>query len=58
LVAIDLRSGKIVWIQLEPPSQATVDQKQDWGFGSSPVLAGHIAYAADLNGVVYAIEAR
>lgn len=58
LVAIDRRSGKIVWMQLEPPSQAIVDQKQDWGFGSSPVLVDRVAYAADLNGSVYAIEAR
>lgn len=58
LVAIDRESGKIVWMELEPPSEETVEQKQDWGFASAPVLVDRTAYAADLNGFVYAIEAR
>lgn len=58
LVAIDRASGKIVWIQLEPPSAATVEQRREWGFASAPVLVDHTVYAADLNGVVYAIEAH
>ncbi len=58
LVAIDRDSGKILWLHLEPPSQATVDKKEEWGFASSPVIADDIAYAADLNGVLHAIATR
>lgn len=58
LVALDRVSGKILWMQLEPPSEATVEAKQEWGFASAPVLVDRIVYAADLNGLVYAIEAR
>jgi outer membrane protein assembly factor BamB len=57
LLGIDKRSGKTRWMLIEAPSESTVQQKRDWGFASSPILADAIAYAADLDGTVYAIEA-
>ncbi len=58
LVAMDRQSGKIVWMHLEPPSQTTVDNEEEWGFASSPIIAEGIAYAVDLKGTLHAIEAR
>ena len=57
LVALDAHSGKMLWMLLDPPSQAGVDEKRDWGFASSPILSKKIAYAADLSGTVYALQA-
>ncbi len=58
LVGIDRDTGRIRWVHLNPPSQDTVEKKREWGFASSPVLAGGIIYAADLDGAVYALDAR
>lgn len=57
LLGIDKGSGQARWMLLEAPSALTLEQKRDWGFASSPVIANGIAYAADLNGTVYAIQA-
>jgi outer membrane protein assembly factor BamB len=58
LVGIDRPSGKIRWMYLKPPSQEVIDKKREWGFAASPLLAQGIAYAADLDGSVYAFEAN
>lgn len=57
LLGIDKASGEARWMLLEAPSQSTVEKNHQWGFASSPVIANGVAYAADLNGTVYAIEA-
>ncbi len=54
LVALDRATGSIRWIHLDPPSEEIVKAKKGWGFGASPVIAGGVIYAADLNGRVYA----
>ena len=56
LVALDRRSGAIRWIHLEPPSQATVDAREYWGYVAAPLIAGNIVYAADLTGRVSAFK--
>ncbi len=56
LVALDRASGAIRWMYLEPPSEQIIKDKKGWGFGASPVIAGEVVYAADLNGRVYAFE--
>lgn len=56
LVAMDRATGSIRWIYLEPPSEDTVKQHRDWGFGAAPVIAGGVVYAADLAGKVHAFE--
>ncbi len=56
LVALDRATGAIRWIYLDPPSEEIVAAKKGWGFGASPVIAGEVAYAADLNGRVLAID--
>jgi outer membrane protein assembly factor BamB len=58
LVALDRATGAIRWIYLDPPSDEIVKEKKDWGFGASPVIAGEVVYAADLNGTVHALEMR
>ncbi len=58
LVGIERVTGKIVWIHLEPPSAEVVEKKVDWGFAASPIIVGDIAYAADLNGWLYALDTR
>ncbi len=56
LVALDRATGSIRWIYLDPPSEEIVAAKKGWGFGASPVIAGDVADAADLNGRVLAID--
>jgi outer membrane protein assembly factor BamB len=56
LVGIDLASGAIRWLYLEPPSAATLEQKAEWGFAAAPAMADGVVYAADLQGRVHAIE--
>jgi outer membrane protein assembly factor BamB len=55
LVAIDRATGKIVWIHLDPPSEEFTRKQARWGFGSGPVVADGVVYAADLQGRVYAL---
>ena len=57
LVAFDRGTGAIRWLFLDPPSEQIVAAKKGWGFGASPVIAGDLVYAADLNGKVYAFAA-
>lgn len=57
LVGIDRKSGEIRWVHSEPPSSEIVEQKSDWGFAAAPILVDGIAYAAGLDGSVYALEA-
>ena len=54
LVALDRATGAIRWLHLDPPDGEAA--KKEWGFGASPVISGDLAYAADLNGRVYAFE--
>jgi outer membrane protein assembly factor BamB len=56
LVAIDRATGKIVWIHLDPPGADVAKDKGRWGFGSGPVIADGIVYAADLRGRVCALD--
>jgi outer membrane protein assembly factor BamB len=58
LVGLDRDSGRIRWVHLNSPSRDAVEKKREWGFASSPVLADGIVYAADLDGAVYALDAR
>ena len=54
LLALDRANGAIRWMYLDPPSEEIVKARKGWGFGASPVIAGGVVYAADLNGKVYA----
>jgi outer membrane protein assembly factor BamB len=56
LVAMDRATGKVRWIYLEPPSSERAASQRDWGFAASPVIGDGAAYAADLEGRVYAFE--
>jgi len=58
LVALDRDNGAIRWIYLDPPTEEIVKASKAWGFGASPVIADGVAYAADLNGKVYAFELK
>lgn len=56
LVALDRRTGALRWIYLDPPSQEIVTAQKGWGFGASPLIAGDMVYAVDLNGKVLALH--
>lgn len=58
LVGLNRKDGKPLWMLLEPPIASVLEQKNDWGFAAAPVLADGVAYAADLNGTVYAVQAH
>jgi outer membrane protein assembly factor BamB len=58
LAALDRATGEIRWLYLDPPSEETAKARKEWGFGASPVIADGVAYAADLNGKVYAFPLR
>jgi hypothetical protein len=53
---MDRATGDIRWIHLDPPSEEAVKAHKNWGFAASPVEAGGVVYAADLEGRVYAID--
>ncbi len=56
LVALDRKTGAVRWLYIDPPDQTIVDANKGWGFGASPVIAGDVVYATDLNGRVYALQ--
>jgi outer membrane protein assembly factor BamB len=56
LAIIDRQTGELSWLLLNPPTQAMVDAKQEWGFGASPAVGDGLVFAADLNGRVYALQ--
>jgi outer membrane protein assembly factor BamB len=56
LVALDRASGAVRWMNIEPPSPAVIDSKQSWGYVAAPLIAGKVAYAADLTGRVSAFK--
>ena len=56
LAVLDRNTGELRWLLLNPPSQAMLDAKQEWGFGAAPVASGDLIYAADLSGRVYALR--
>jgi outer membrane protein assembly factor BamB len=56
-MALDRATGAIRWIYLDPPSEENARNSKAWGFGASPVMAGNLVLAADLNGKVYAFDA-
>jgi outer membrane protein assembly factor BamB len=56
LVVLDRKTGELRWLLLDPPSQAALDSKQEWGFGAAPVSHGDLIYAADLRGRIYAMR--
>jgi outer membrane protein assembly factor BamB len=58
LVALDRATGAVRWIHLDPPTKEILEAKKGWGFGASPVIAGDVVYAADLNGTVFAIDLK
>ena len=58
LTGLNRQDGKALWMLLEPPTPSVIEQKGDWGFAASPVLADGVAYAADLSGTVYAVQAH
>jgi outer membrane protein assembly factor BamB len=57
LVGLDRKDGSARWMLLERPSETVLKRKGDWGFAAAPILVEGIAYAADLNGTVYAVRA-
>jgi outer membrane protein assembly factor BamB len=58
LVALDRATGEVRWIHVEPPSKETLEAKQGWGFGASPVVGDGVVYAADLAGRLSAFALR
>jgi outer membrane protein assembly factor BamB len=58
LVGIDRKDGSIRWVYLDPPAPDIVEKKAEWGFAAAPLLANGVLYAADLNGRIYAFDAR
>ena len=56
LAVLDRKSGELRWLLLDPPSQAVVAAKQEWGFGAAPIVTDSLIYAADLSGRVYALR--
>ena len=56
LVAMDRSNGKIAWIHVVPPDEALAKSRSEWGFGSGPLAADGVIYAADLQGRVYALN--
>jgi outer membrane protein assembly factor BamB len=52
LVALDRRNGEIVWAHVSESGD-----KDNWGFGAAPAIAGDTVFAADLQGRVYAFSA-
>lgn len=57
IAIIDRKTGKLSWLLLNPPAQAVVDSKQEWGFGASPAIGDGLVFAADLSGRIYALRA-
>jgi outer membrane protein assembly factor BamB len=57
LVALDRKTGAVRWVHLDPPSQPVASAHADWGFAASPIIAGNVVFAADLDGRVHAFSA-
>jgi outer membrane protein assembly factor BamB len=52
LVALERRTGDVVWAHVSESGD-----KDNWGFGAAPAVAGDTVFAADLHGRVYAFSA-
>jgi outer membrane protein assembly factor BamB len=54
LAAFDARTGRLQWVYRTPHG----DKDIRWGFAAAPLVVGNRVYAADLQGRVFAFEAR
>ena len=56
LVGLDRQSGALRWMHVDRPSEEVVAKKAEWGFAAGPLLVGGTVYAADLAGLLVAID--